>query len=207
MRKQFAKEKANIKDCSKTRVPEIAGQDCEAAPILHKGDPFPQHSLGPKKPIHDLTDVKDSDFMAVTCKNGKTRGIPKWRGRRREDLVKRSKESWPPEEDTAAGAGERRPLQIMMISGDSQSSNEYQRGMPKSVQLLNEMGAIFFDGHGIVGDGTTANVAGALTGWNELKSGAPSHGRSRHLHALLFCIKKSRMQYTGAHENDFGTSG
>merc|ERR1711968_236931 len=38
-----------------------------------------------------------------------------------------------------------------------------------------KLGGISLNGYSIVGDGTTANVGGVLTGWNELKSGTQGY--------------------------------
>ncbi|XP_028412791.1 uncharacterized protein LOC114535693 isoform X1 [Dendronephthya gigantea] len=76
-----------------------------------------------------------------------------------EHLVKRKAEKQP-------GI----PLNILIIGVDSLSHANTQRRLPNVYKYLkNELGAMFFNGHSIVGDGTTEQLTAMLTGQGELE--------------------------------------
>jgi hypothetical protein len=142
---------------------------CQLAPVLFKKDTFPQHKLGPTSPNRSVSDVyaaKCGDQVFVHTKVV-----------RRADVVARHR-AYQTSGRSDASSQDREaqpPMQIFMLSHDSTSDSEYRRTMPASVAELEHLGAIFFPGHSIVGDGTTANVGGVHTGFSELHSGDPGY--------------------------------
>ena len=62
------------------------------------------------------------------------------------------------------------PLNILIIGIDSVSHANAQRKLPKVYKLLkDDFEAFIFNGHSIVGDGTTEQLAAMLTGLGELE--------------------------------------
>ena len=57
------------------------------------------------------------------------------------------------------------PLNVMMVGLDSTSHAHFQRKLgPVYKYLRDELQSVIFNGHSIVGDGTTENVVGMLVG-------------------------------------------
>ena len=57
------------------------------------------------------------------------------------------------------------PLNVMMVGMDSTSHVHFQRKLgPVYKYLKEDLQSVIFNGHSIVGDGTTANVVGMLVG-------------------------------------------
>ena len=62
------------------------------------------------------------------------------------------------------------PLNILIVGIDSLSHANAQRKLPMFYEYLkNELGAMMFNGHSIVGDGTTEQLTAMLTGLGELE--------------------------------------
>ena len=62
------------------------------------------------------------------------------------------------------------PLNVLIVGVDSLSHANARRKLPKFYEYLkNELGALLFNGHSIVGDGTTEQLAAILTGLGELE--------------------------------------
>ena len=62
------------------------------------------------------------------------------------------------------------PLNILIVGIDSLSHANTKRKLPKAYKYLkDELGSIMFNGHSIVGDGTTEQLTAMLTGLGELE--------------------------------------
>ena len=69
-------------------------------------------------------------------------------------------------------------LNVIMIMFDSTSKAQFQRKMPKTRHFLeNGLSTVFFEGEGIVGDGTTAQLTAMLTGTPEEDQPEARRGR------------------------------
>ena len=137
--------------------------DCKLEPVLFQRDTYPQHKFGVHEPA-------DGYLSRKPCKRTKRYRF-EWHVHRKKDVLARYN-ALP---DHLKHSKEYPELQIFMLSHDSTSFSEYTRTMAKSRSTLESMGAIFFSGHSIVGDGTTANVAAVHTGYSELHSGEPGY--------------------------------
>lgn len=78
-----------------------------------------------------------------------------------------------PHEHLLKRTGEKKPgipLNILIIVFDSLSHANAQRKLPRAYKFLKEdLGSFIFNGHSIVGDGTTEQLAAMLTGLGELE--------------------------------------
>ena len=62
------------------------------------------------------------------------------------------------------------PLNVLIVGVDSLSHANSQRKLPRVYDLLKkEFGSFIFNGHSIVGDGTTEQLAAMLTGLGEFE--------------------------------------
>jgi len=108
---------------------------------------------------HGFDRKVDGEFMLVNCNNTEyflSHPI------RNENLVKKQK----------ALIKKKRPISIIGIGFDSMSHANYIRSIPQTLEFLssslNKTGNLFsLNGYNIVGDGTTQNLAGILTGIGE----------------------------------------
>ncbi|XP_028399834.1 uncharacterized protein LOC114523171 [Dendronephthya gigantea] len=126
--------------------------------ILRRGD-F-NYVLGASTKISSTEKIKD-EFIEVECRVRNGRFL---------------RELWlqpVPHEHLLKSKGNKvpgLPLNILIVGIDSLSHAHTQRKLPKFYKYLkNELGAIIFNGHSIVGDGTTEQLTAMLTGLGELE--------------------------------------
>ena len=125
--------------------------------IFRRGD-F-NYVLGTAVKVSKTEKIKD-EFIEVECrvKNGRIlrefwlQPVP------HEHLLKRTAKRPP-------GL----PLNVLVVGMDSLSHANAQRKLPKLYDYLKELGAVIFNGHSIVGDGTTEQLTAMLTGLGELE--------------------------------------
>ena len=93
------------------------------------------------------------------------------------------------------------PLNILIMAIDSVSHTTAKRKLPKIYEFLrNEMGAFFFNGHSVTGDGTVEQMAPMLTGmkfFEELYEARPDRGNSRTVDGWpwIYSHLKGRFNY------------
>ena len=98
------------------------------------------------------------------------------------------------------------PLNILIVGMDSLSHANAKRKLPKLYDYLEkELGAIMFNGHSIVGDGTTEQLTAILTGLGELEQyeSRRHHRNPRPVDGWTWIFKelKGKKWIYGEHKN------
>ena len=122
-------------------------------PVLRNGD-F-GYTLGREKPVNSEVPIKE-EMIEVSF-------------RLRSGVIKRDffVQVYTPNPKYRATEAPKKPgipLNVLVLGIDSLSDANAIRKLPEVVKFLTENNAMFFKGHTIVGDGTTAQLTAMLTG-------------------------------------------
>ena len=122
-------------------------------PILRKGDS--DYSLGPVIPVKPGNLITEEMIeVSFLLKNNEVK----------KDFFVQVYTPSPKYHATEAPEKPGIPLNVLVLGIDSLSDANAIRKLPEVVKFLKENNAMFFKGHTIVGDGTTAQLTAMLTG-------------------------------------------
>ena len=135
--------------------------NCKVRKLMYSDDPKPRL-------IKDTNEVEvasnsanvEGDVVTILCP-GQSSVVVRSQCYKKQEAVEKSKTIFEG----------KRPLKIVLFSIDSMSRSEFARSLPKTKRVMEQLGSLSFNGYGVVADGTTGNLGGILTGWNEVESG------------------------------------
>ncbi|XP_061714601.1 LOW QUALITY PROTEIN: uncharacterized protein LOC133523106 [Cydia pomonella] len=166
--------KCRVIDVIKYHHKDIA---CTFRDILYQSDQ--KYTIGPPSQVgrdEVYYELKKSDHVKVSCvawSKSDNKNIH-WSG---------NTLGFRPVPPLPSPPGRENSINVLIFGYDSTARNGFIRRMPKSWQMLKDIGATVMEGYNIVGDGTPAALFPILTGQTELE--LPDVRRSKHNNASL----------------------